>query len=102
MIRFTLFSTILAIRDLDNVLWPGNLGSEYPTNLLKTIENEMIHLQNQQTYILQGNNFDHTYKHLKNYQYRKISHTSLQQENNAKIHIQTKNNKCDDNFISIV
>ena len=77
--------------DLDNVLWPGNLGSEYPTNLLKTIENEMIHLQNQQTYILQGNNFDHTYKHFKNYQYRKISQTSLQQENNAKIHIKTSN-----------
>jgi hypothetical protein len=104
-------------RDLDNVLWPGNLGSEYPTNLLKTIENEMIHLQNQQTYILQGNNFDHTYKHLKNYQYRKISHTSFQQENNTKKHLQTsnsntknhsktsidnENNEYDDNFNSIV
>ena len=105
--------------DLDNVLWPGNLGSIYPENLLKTIENEMIHLQNQQTYILQGNNFDYTYNHLKNYQYRKISHKSLNQESKAKIHIQTKNNlnhsktssnieinnennKYDDNFNSIV
>jgi hypothetical protein len=106
--------------DLDNVLWPGNLGSTYPKNLLKTIENEMIHLHNQQTYILQGNNFDHTYKHLKNYQYRKISNTSLQQESHTKKHIKTNNNtkklyktsidvemnneneKYDDNFISIV
>ena len=88
--------------NLDNVLWPRNLDSTYPENLLKTIENEMIYLQNQQTYILQGNNFDYTYKYLKNYQYRKISHKSLNQESKAKIHIQTKNNKCDDNFISIV
>lgn len=77
-------------RDLDNVLWPEKMGSKYPDNLLKTIENEMIHLQNQQTFILQGNNFDYTYKHLKNYQYRKISHTSVQ-ENNSKIHIKTNN-----------
>ena len=106
--------------DLDNVLWPGNLGSSYPKNLLKTIENEMIHLQNQQTYILQGNNFDHTYKYLKKYQYRKISNMSTQKENNAKntnkntnkntitknyskqIIDLENNNEYDDNFISIV
>lgn len=103
---------------IDNVLWPGNLGSNYPKNLLKTIENEMIHLQNQQTYILQGNNFDHTYKHLKNYQYRKISHTTIPQENNIKmqnninnkkhcktsinVEVNNENTKHEDNFISIV
>lgn len=66
--------------DFDNVLWPENLGSNYPEKLFQTIETEMIHLQNQQTYILQGNNFDYTYKHLKNYQYRKISSNASEQQ----------------------
>ena len=84
--------------DLDSVIWPENLGSSYPKQLLKTIENEMIHLQNQQTYILQGNNFDHTYKYLKNYQYRKISHIP-KQENNKKTHIKTSNSNS--NFVEM-
>lgn len=87
--------------DLDNVLWPAHLGSTYPEKLLETIENEMIHLQNQQTYILQGNNFDHTYNHLKNYQYRKKSRTKVEQENNAKIHINTKNKKISKTTIDV-
>lgn len=104
--------------DLDNVLWPENLGSTYPEHLLKTIENEMILLQNHQTYILQGNNFDHTHKFLKKYQYRKISNASTEQEHRVKTPIKTNNaniikhsntfmdietnNENNDNFISVV
>lgn len=75
--------------DLEKVLWPGNFGSTYPKTLLQTIENEMINLQNQQTYILHGNNFDYINKFFKNYQYRQTSSASSLQENNQVIPIKT-------------
>lgn len=56
--------------DLDKILWPGDFGSAYPNDLFETIENEMIHLQNQQTYILQGHNIDETHNYFKQFQYR--------------------------------
>ena len=62
--------------DLEKVLWPGDFGSEYPVDLLEKIENQMIQLQNQQTYILQGHNIDITHKYFKRFQYRKISNFS--------------------------
>jgi len=90
--------------NIDNVLWPDKFGSSYPSNLLKKIENEMIHLQNQQTYILQGNNLDSTYNHLKKFQYRKISSDATQQhisENNynmgTKIDVEIDNNNGNNN-----
>jgi hypothetical protein len=58
-------------KDLDKILWPGEFGSAYPNDLFETIENEMIHLQNQQTYILQGHNIDNAQNYFKQFQYRK-------------------------------
>ena len=74
--------------DLEKVLWPGDFGSEYPVDLLEKIEIQMIHLQNQQTYILQGNNIDITHKYFKRFQYRKISNFTEKQRNNNMINLQ--------------
>lgn len=59
--------------DLEKILWPGDFGSSYPVDLLEVIEKEMINLQNQQTFILQGNNFDTNYNYFKYFQYRKYN-----------------------------
>lgn len=65
--------------DMSKVLWPGNFGSVYPTNMLEMIENEMIYLQNQQTYILQGHSVDNMTNYLQQFQYRKSpSNTTIE------------------------
>jgi hypothetical protein len=57
---------------LEDILWPTDLGSSYPKDLFETIESEMVHLQNQQTYILQGHNIEKTHNHFKQFQYRQV------------------------------
>lgn len=59
--------------NLNNIIWPDNIGTSYPTELINMIEKELVNLQNLQTYILQGNNNDISYKYLKHYQYRKVN-----------------------------
>lgn len=68
---------------LEEVLWPNDFGSSYPVNLLQEIEREMINLQNQQTYILQGNNIDNNYNFLKHFQYRQVTQNT---ENNTDLY----------------
>ena len=86
--------------NLDKILWPGDFGSYYPVNLLETIEKEMINLQNQQTYILQGHSIDSTNKYLKQFQYRKYyNNNDYKIDNNINNNIDDIiNNNIDDNI----
>ena len=111
---YRILRTVIPEKDsnLDKILWPGDFGCSYPVHLLESIEREMINIQNQQTYILQGHNIDSTHKYLKQFQYRKYynNETNHNDDSNSNDddfcdnynHNHNHNIKIDDNIARII